>query len=107
MARVVAELWTVDEALADLPALDADIGKLARARRPAAAARWFAARYGKERGAAVFVLYVRLMKWMAQHQSQSLDRERMRLALALVGARGGGAVDTVPQPIPPDDKPEA
>jgi hypothetical protein len=43
---------------------------------------------------------------MAQHQSPTLDRERLRLALALVGARSDHAVDTVPQPIPPDDKPE-
>jgi hypothetical protein len=106
MPCVVAELWTADEALADLPALDANLAKLARNRRPAAAARWFAKKYG-ERGAAVFVLYVRLMKWMAQMHVETLDRERMRLALALVGARGEDAVETVPQPIPPDDKPEA
>ena len=55
MASVVAELWTADEALADVPALDADLAKVARTKRPAAAARWFAKKYG-ERGPAVFVL---------------------------------------------------
>jgi len=103
-------LWSPDEALADLAAVDAVLLPLAPGERPAAAARWFAARYGPERGAQVFVLFVRLARWLSRNQAALAGRERDRAFLArlldALGASGGAAVASVPAEVPPEDEPE-
>ena len=102
-------LWSPDEALSDLAAVDAVLAPLSPEERPAAAARWFALRYGPERGAQVFVLFVRLARWLSRNQAALGGRERDRVFLGkLLDALGasGAAVASVPAEVPPEDEPE-
>ena len=110
MSTLPPPLWTADEALADLPALEGTLGPLAPAERPRAAARWFAERYGEARGAAVFVIFVRLCRLIVQQgasgRAQTVDRPLLERILSRLGTGTTEAVSEVPAPLPPEDKPE-
>ncbi|HJZ87131.1 MAG TPA: hypothetical protein VKN99_18285 [Polyangia bacterium] len=107
----MSQLWTAEEALQDLAALDGVLAELPERERAVVAACWFADRYGPDRGAAVFVLFVRLARYLARHALALAGRERDpvflgKLLFALGAGGPDGAVASVPAEVPPEDVPE-